>query len=121
MSDVPILDAYFEALRAQDWERLAACVADDVHRVGPYRDAIRGKDAYVAYLARVVPTLPNYDVRVARIRAVGARSAVVELSEFADVRGVRTEFPELILFDFDAAGAIVGVDVYLKQAPPPRA
>jgi predicted DNA-binding protein (UPF0251 family) len=37
---------------------------------------------------------------------------------------VRTEFPEVILFELDEAGAIRGVDIYMKQqqaAPRQRA
>lgn len=110
-----VLDDYFEALRTQDWARLATCVAEDVHRTGPYLDVVEGRQAYVAFLAKVIPTLANYDLVVSRTRPLGDAAAVVELSEFADVDGVRTEFPEVLLFDFDAAGAIRRVDVYIKQ------
>ncbi len=115
-----ILEAYFEALRTQDWDALETCLADDLHRVGPYRDVVRGKRAYVEYLSSVIPKLANYDLRVTRIRVLDAHAAVAELSEVADVNGVQTVFPEVILFEFDAAGAIAGIDIYLKQAPPPR-
>jgi len=115
-----VLDDYFEALRTRDWARLETCLTDDVHRVGPYRDVVRGKHAYVEYLSGVIPKLANYDIRVTRIRALDARAAIAELCEIADVNGVRTVFPEVILFELDAAGAIAGIDIYLKQAPPPR-
>ena len=115
-----VVGEYFEALRTQDWARLATCLAADVHRVGPYRDVVDGQQAYVDFLARVIPTLKGYDLKVARVRFFDARSAVAEISEFADVRGVRTEFPEVILFALDTAGVIAGIDIYLKQAPPPR-
>jgi|SRR4029453_2668329 hypothetical protein len=114
-----VLDEYFEALRTQDWDGLAACLAEDVRRVGPYRDVVRGKRAYVDFLSRVIPTLKNYELRVGRVRDLDAHAAVVELSEIADVDGVRTEFPEVILFELDEVGAIRGVDIYMKQ-PPPR-
>jgi hypothetical protein len=110
-----ILDQYFEALRAQDWQRLASCVAEDVHRTGPYLDDVRGRQAYVDFLAKVIPTLKNYDLKVSRVRVPSTGSAVVELSEFADVSGVRTEYPEVILFDFDAANLIARIDIYIKQ------
>lgn len=118
-----VLDEYFEALRSQDWKRLAGCLAEDVHRSGPYLDLLRGRQAYVDFLARVIPTLPNYALEVRRTRRLGAGSAMVELSEILDVDGVRTEFPELLVFDFDAAGAIARVDIYIKQpgGPPERA
>jgi len=112
-----VLDRYFQALRTQDWESLPACLAEDVHRTGPYLDVVRGRRAYVEFLAGVIPTLEGYDLRVRRTRKLDEGSAVVELSEFADVAGVRTEFPEVLLFDFDAAGAIARVDVYIKQPP----
>jgi hypothetical protein len=111
------LDTYFECLRAQDWERLTPCLAEDVHRTGPYLDVVRGREAYVAFLAEAIGALRHYDLRVARVRALGPASAVVELSEYADVGGARREFPELLLFDFDDAGLIRRVDVYVKQPP----
>jgi hypothetical protein len=109
------LEEYFAALRSQDWKRLAGCLADDVCRSGPYLDVLRGRQAYVEFLSRVIPTLPNYELVVRRTRMLGAGSALVELSEILDVDGVRTEFPELLVFDFDAAGAIARVDIYIKQ------
>ncbi len=96
-----ILDDYFEALRTQNWKLLTACLAEDVHRTGPFLDVVHGRQAYVDFLAGIVPTLRNYELTVHRIRTLGADSAVVELSEILDVGGVRTEFPEVLLFDFD--------------------
>ena len=114
-----VLDQYFEALRTQDWESLAPCLAEDVHRTGPYLDVVRGRQAYVEFLSGVIPTLRNYELRVRRVRKLDADSAVVELSEIVDVGGVRTEFPEVLLFEFDEVGSIVRIDIYIKQ-PPPR-
>jgi hypothetical protein len=117
---VRILDAYFEALRTQDWEGLARCLAADVHRTGPYLDVVQGRQAYVDFLSRVIPALKSYELQVSRVREPSPGSAVVELSEFAEVDGVRTEFPEVLLFDFDESGAILRIDVYIKQRLPPR-
>ena len=116
-----ILEQYFEALRTQDWQGLAACLADDVHRTGPYLDVIRGKRAYIEFLSEIIPTLRGYDLEVHRIRPLDGGSALVELSEKLDVDGVRTEFPEALLFDFDSGGFILGVNVYIKQPPAPAA
>jgi hypothetical protein len=115
-----VLDDYFESLRTQDWARLSKCLAEDVRRTGPYLDDVEGRKAYLEYLSRVIPRLPNYDLRVRRTRELGAGSALVELSEFTDVDGVRTEFPELLTFDFDAAGAIARIDIYIKQPGGPK-
>ncbi len=112
-----ILERYFQALRTQDWDVLDSCLAEDVHRTGPYLDDVRGKQAYVKFLSGVIPTLNNYELRVHRVRELGPASAVAELSEALDVDGVHTEFPEVILFDFDEDGAIVRIDIYIKQLP----
>jgi hypothetical protein len=117
---VRILEDYFEALRSQDWTLLSECLAENVRRTGPYLDVVEGRKAYLEYLSRVIPKLPNYELRVRRTRELEGGSALAELSEFTDVDGVRTEFPELIVFDFDAAGAISRVDIYLKQPGGPR-
>ncbi len=113
------LDVYFQALRDRDWEALAQCVAEGVERNGPYLDVVRGRAAYAAYLAKVLPTLENYRLEVSRVRALDGGGAIAEICEIVDVDGVATRFPEAIFFDFDAGGLIATLDIYLKQ-PPPR-
>ena len=116
-SQTAVLERYFEALRSHDWVRLAECLADDVHRTGPYLDVVKGKRAYVEFLSRLLPTLPNYALKIARIRKVGEASAIAELTETLDVEGVSREFPEALLFDFDEAGRILRIDIYVKRPP----
>lgn len=113
------LERYLEALGAQDWKRLAGCVADDLERTGPFEDVIRGGPAYVAFLSEIVPKLRGYQLKVSRIRPLADGSAVVELSETVEHDGARSQTRELLLFEFDAAGLIRSVDVYVKR-PPPR-
>jgi len=121
---IPVLERYFAALRSQDWASLAECLADDVHRTGPYRDVVEGKQAYVQFLSRVIPTLANYRLEVTRVRKIGDASAIAELTETLDVDGVSRDFPEALLFDFDDEGRILRIDIYVKRPPPadaPRA
>ncbi len=113
-----VLARYFEALRTHDWDALADCVAEDVHRTGPYRDEVRGRDAYVAFLAEVVPKLANYALDVQEVRALEGGGAVVRLTESMDHGGARHTHPEALLFDFDSAGRIARVDIYLKRPAP---
>jgi len=114
-----VLERYFAAMRAHDWAALADTLADDVHRTGPFLDDVRGKRAYVEFLANVVPNLANYALDVARIRALEDGTALVELSESMDRDGRRETHPEALLFEFDAAGRIARVDIYIKRAPRP--
>jgi hypothetical protein len=112
------LERYLEALRTQDWESLASCLAEDVQRSGPYLDVVRGKQPYLGFLSKILPSLRNYQLKVSRVRNLEGGSALVELVEALDVDGVRKEFSEALLFDFDEEGLIRRVDVYMKQPPP---
>ena len=114
-SQTAVLERYFQALRSHDWASLAECLAEDVHRTGPYQDVVEGKRAYVEFLSRVLPTLENYSLTVTRIREIGDTSAVAELTERLDVDGVSKPFPEAIFFDFAADGRIRRVDIYVKK------
>jgi hypothetical protein len=110
-----VLERYFQALRDNDWASLRECVSENVHRTGPYLDVVQGRDAYAEFLAGVVPTLENYELRVHDVTLTETGSAWVRLSETLDVRGVSTEHPEALYFEFDDAGLIGRVDIYLKR------
>jgi hypothetical protein len=110
-----VLERYFQALRDHDWRALRDCVASDVHRTGPFLDVVEGRDAYSDFLADVVPKLRGYELRVRDVKRVEGGGAWVRLSEVVEVDGVRTEHPEALLFEFDDAGRIARVDVYIKR------
>jgi uncharacterized protein (TIGR02246 family) len=112
-----VLERYFAAMRAHDWSALADTLAENVHRTGPFLDHVRGRQAYVDFLARVVPALPNYALDVARIRALEDGAAIVELSESMDRDGGRRTYPEALLFEFDGDGRIARVEIYIQQPP----
>jgi hypothetical protein len=110
-----ILERYFDALRDHDWQGLGECLAADVRRTGPFLDVVRGRRAYVEFLAAVVPTLENYALTVAGTHRLGDGSALVLLSETLDMDGVATEFPEALRFGFDDDGRILQIDVYIQD------
>ena len=106
-----LVERYLEALTSHDWDALRECLRDDVVRVGPYNDEYRGRDAYVDFLAALMPTLPGYSMAVQRVTYVDGR-AYAELAE--TVAGVRTD--EAIVFEIDG-DRIARVDVYIKTRP----
>ncbi len=120
MTREEVLECYFQALRDCDWDALRECVAEDVHRTGPFLDVVEGRDAYADFLAGIVPTLPNYALQVHDVKLLEGGGAVVRLSEILDVDGVSTEHPEMLLFEFDADGRIDRVDIYLKNVKKPE-
>jgi ketosteroid isomerase-like protein len=106
-----IVERYLDALTRHDWAALRECLQDDVVRVGPYNDEYRGRDAYVEFLAAVMPSLPGYALEIHRVTYVDGR-AYAELSE--TVAGERTD--EALLFEIDD-DRITRVDVYIKTTP----
>ena len=109
-----IVDDYLEAMPAHDWDALAATLADDVHRDGPFLDTVDGRDRYVAFLRKVIPSLDDYVLKVERVSWSGARLACVELSETMRVDGALTTYPEVLLIGLDDAGLIASVNIFMK-------
>ncbi|HMG40498.1 MAG TPA: nuclear transport factor 2 family protein [Acidimicrobiales bacterium] len=110
------VERYLECMAAQDWDGLAATIAESgLTRSGPFCDDIAGKAPYVEFLRGIIASLKDYELKVQRVSHASDHVTYVELSETFDVDGVRTEFPELILFERDDAGLIVHVSVFMKQ------
>jgi hypothetical protein len=95
---------------AHDWEAMAACVTDDVERTGPFCDVYRGKDAYVAFISELLPSLNGYAMRVDRVVYAGS-VAMAELTE--SVEG--TDTPESLVFDLAGDGRIARISIYIQR------
>jgi hypothetical protein len=94
---------------------MATCLVDDgFERIGPYVDAYRSKDEYVAFIAGLLPTLPGYEMEVARFTESG-EVVVVELSETVDVDGGRLRTPEALVFELAPDRRIRRCEVFLRQ------
>jgi len=108
-----IVERYLDALTGHDWDALRQCLADDVIRVGPYNDEYRGRDAYVDFLAGLMPKLPGYSMEVTRVTYVD-RLAFAELAE--TVAGTRTD--EALVFEVTDDDRIERIDVFIKTVAP---
>ncbi len=116
MSDV--VERYLETLTGHDWDGLAACLADDFSRTGPYGDTYPSKAEYLAFISALMPTLRGYGMDVARVTyAADGRSATAELSETVEVHGESTVTPEALVFDLTRDGLIARVRIYIQQVP----
>ena len=107
-----------------DWDAVADCLAPDVVRVGPFGDTYSPRDRYVAFLAELMPGLPNYSMKVARVvySNTGVPGgwpentvAMAELSETMDVDGAPLETPEALVFDIDASQRIARIAIYIQR------
>lgn len=109
-----VIDRYFAYMAAHDWEGFRDCLAADVVRVGPFGDTYTPRDAYVAFLANLMPRLPNYSLAVHRVIPAG-NIMVAEISETLDVDGAPRETPEALVFDLDGDGRISHITIYTQK------
>ncbi len=109
-----VVERYLERLVAHDWEATAACLAEDVVRVGPFGDIYTPRDAYVAFLAKLMPSLPGYSMRVGRVVSSG-RTVLVELTEIVEIAGSPLETPEALVFDLDDEERIAHISIYIQR------
>jgi limonene-1,2-epoxide hydrolase len=106
---------------ARDWDGVAATLAPDVVRNGPYRDDFHGRDDYVAFLRSMFEWMQDYEMRVARVWADDGR-VCAELSETVTLEGKRLRTDEAIVCDVDEArDVITRVQVFLQQSYDPTA
>jgi ketosteroid isomerase-like protein len=109
-----VVGRYLDRLVAHDWEAMAACLSEDVERVGPFGDTYSPRDPYVAFLAELMPALPGYSMRIDRILSAG-RTVLVELTEVVDIGGSPLETPEALVFDLDAEDRIAHIAIYIQR------
>lgn len=110
------VERYLTGLANQNWEGLAATVADHgLVREGPFCDVVEGKEPYIAFLRGVFSKFEGYQLHVHRISHVSERLSYVELTETFHIDGVPTEYPECLVFEQNADGLISRVSVFIKR------
>jgi len=109
-----VVRRYLERLVAHDWKAMAACLAEDVVRVGPFGDTYTPRDPYVAFLTDLMPALPGYSMRIDRVLSMG-RTVLVELTEVVDISGSPLETPEALVFDLDPEDRIAHITIYIQR------
>jgi len=108
-----IVETYLERMVAHDFEAMAACLAEDVVRVGPYGDTYTPRAPYVAMLSALMPSLPGYSMEISRVTAVD-NLVVVELTEVVEVGGEPLVTPEALVFELDDDGLIAHIAIYIQ-------
>lgn len=116
--DRGVVGRYLATMQAHDWDAMAACLAPDVVRVGPYGDSYSGRPDYVRFLAELLPSLPGYSMEVERIEyAAHGALAVAELSETVEVDGRPLRTPEALVFEIEG-GLVSRIRIYIQTPPP---
>jgi ketosteroid isomerase-like protein len=109
-----IVERYLDAIASHDWDVVDECIADDIIRVGPYGDRYSGRHDYVAFIADLMPKLPGYAMKLARVTYVGDARAYAELSETVELDGKPMHTPEVLVFELNGDGRIARVDVFIQ-------
>lgn len=112
-----IVETYLATMVAHDFEAMAACLAEDVVRVGPYGDTYTPRGPYVAMLAQLMPSLPGYSMSISRVMLLDDRQVVVELSETVEIDGAPLVTPEALVFDLNDDGLIAHIAIYIQTRP----
>ncbi len=112
-----VIERFLRSLVGHDWSALAACLADDFTRVGPYGDAYSSKADYLAFISDLMPRLVGYEMQVARVSyADGVGYA--ELAETVEVDGTPLRTPECLSFNLTDDGRISRVEVFTQTRAP---
>jgi ketosteroid isomerase-like protein len=112
-----VVETYLAAIVAHDWDTVGGLVADEVVRIGPYGDTFRGRDAYVSFLAGLMPTLEGYAMDLARVTYVDdGRRAFAELTEHVTLNGAPTVTAEVLVLTLDEEELISRIEIHIRQA-----
>jgi hypothetical protein len=109
---------YLTAISRFDWEAARRCLADDVVRIGPLgaKDVYRGRQSYLEYLERLMPTLADYQMNIGRvIESPDRRVIAVELSEEMQFDGRPSHTEECLVFDLDEHDLIQRIAIYIQR------
>jgi hypothetical protein len=111
-------ERYLKAIAAFDWDAAGECLAEDVVRIGPLgpQDVYRGRRPYLAYLQRLMPTLPEYRMNIGRLFESADRTLITaELSEEMVIDGRPSHTDECLVFDLDEHDLIRRIAIYIQR------
>jgi ketosteroid isomerase-like protein len=109
-----VVERYLKAVVEHDWIGLAACMTDEVVRVGPFGDTYTPKGPYLEFLEELMPSLEGYSMVVERIVEAG-NVVLAELTETVDMGGTVYVTPEALVFDLDSGGLISRVEIFIQR------
>lgn len=99
-----VVEAYWAAAEARDWDAFGALLADDVvYQASQTRERVRGRAAYVRFNVEGFPGPWHLEVE----RILGAGSQAVSWIEFTGSEGRQ---PGLCFFELNEAGRIARID-----------
>jgi ketosteroid isomerase-like protein len=108
----PAIAAYFAAVNARDWDRLAHVFADDAEIRPPGVEPRRGRDDVLAYYPPLLATFAEHHDEPTRIHVAGDVVTVEIAFTGRTVEGAPLAFDAVDVFDLDAEGRIVRLSLW---------
>jgi ketosteroid isomerase-like protein len=108
-----VIERYLAAIASHNWAVVDDCIADDIVRVGPYGDRYDGRDAYLAFISELMPTLGGYRMDIHRVTYANDSLGFAELTETIAAAGDPFRTPEVLVFAL-ADERIVRVDIFIQ-------
>src|SRR4029079_16291609 len=108
-----IVERYLRAVASQDWDVVDECIADDVVRVGPYRDRYAGREEYLAFIADLMPKLKGYVMKFGSVTYSNDMLAYAELTETVQVDVKPMVTSEVLVFELTGDGRIPRVEILI--------
>ena len=113
----PSVAAYVDGIVAHDWVAVRASLAYDCVRVGPFPEhEFIGADAYLAFLADLLPTVEGHTMTVDRWLTVGDHS-YVEITERLIRDGAPVESRVCLACDLAPDGRLQRIEGFLRRMP----
>jgi hypothetical protein len=113
-------DAKKPGFTDDQWAPLADLVdIAKFERVGNFLETVHWDDQYVPLLSQWAKAT-DWNFTIRRLTE-GPNYAVQEMHEYAQYPDRYEEYNSVTVFEFDAAGKLVHLDVYLQMAMPPTA
>jgi ketosteroid isomerase-like protein len=107
------IERFFATLSARDWKGLAAVLAPDVERIGPFGDRVSGRERYVDLLRGVVPSAYGNDVHRVTY-APDRRAGFARVTEHLTYPDQELHLEEAYAFGLDDDGLLALVEIFFQ-------
>lgn len=114
MEPTELVAHYLSCMFARNWDGLAATLAPDVVRHGPYNDTFVGPEAYVSFLRSTFDWMQDYEMEIHRIWGEGDL-VCAELAETVTLDGRRLRTEEALVIEVRER-RIQRVSIFLQKS-----
>ena len=114
----PVIDAYFAAVTAMDWDGVAACFAREIHHEDPVGSPVnRTPEAVKAFFTQIGGLLRTLDLRPRCAFRCGDEFAIPWDGQGTGRNGAQVSFEGVDVIGLDGEGRIAALRAFWDPAP----